>query len=72
MTLAAEELVKDCDFLYNPQEYLIRNHIIVDLSTVIIATPYNPTRSIRGGTWSTINYAEKMKRDTRILYRGDM
>lgn len=45
------------DDISSPKPYLERNHNIVDLSTVLIATPKEFDEVTRSGTWATIRYA---------------
>jgi hypothetical protein len=44
---------------YAPKEYIERNHNIVDLCNLLIATPRSKDEEIRSGTWATIRYARK-------------
>ncbi len=48
------------------RDYLVRNHLIVQLSDCMIATPSGP-EVLRSGTWATIRYARKMKRPLCII-----
>ena len=47
--------------------YLVRNKHIVDESEWLIATPKEDTNQLRSGTWSTVRYAMKKKRDVTII-----
>ena len=47
--------------------YLKRNHRIVDMCELIVATPKEFTHTIRSGTWATIRYAWKTKKDSVIV-----
>lgn len=48
------------------EDYLVRNHHIVDECELLIATPGGPEK-LRSGTWATIRYAKKIGRDTAII-----
>lgn len=48
-------------------EPLKRNKLIVDNCEKLIATPKEFEHSIRSGTWSTIRYAWKIKREVLII-----
>jgi hypothetical protein len=52
---------------YPIDTYLKRNHRIVDQCSYIVATPKEFVHSIRSGTWSTIRYAWKSKKDIIII-----
>lgn len=57
-----------------PFPYLTRNKHIVDSVPLILACPKEHKMSIRSGTWSTIRYAWKLKKDVIIIppiERGD-
>ena len=49
------------------EEYLVRNHIIVDMSDVLIATPQTLKEIMRSGTWSTWRYAKKNGKETYLI-----
>lgn len=51
-----------------PMGYIARNHGIVDVSDILIATPGEMHEVQRSGTWATIRYALKCKRPVFILY----
>lgn len=54
-----------------PLPYLIRNHIIVDCCEVLLAAPKEleePTPGRGQGTWSTVRYARRTRRDLRIIW----
>lgn len=57
----------DADIIHPSQTHFKRNRDIVDRCDILIATPYNNIQ--RGGTWYTINYAEKLDKPTLILTR---
>ena len=48
--------------------FLIRDHDIVDVSDVLIATPAQKNKVIRSGTWATIRYGIKTKNIVVIIY----
>lgn len=52
---------------FTKDEYLARNKKIVDHSQWMIACPKEHQHSIRSGTWSTIRYAWKIKKDLTII-----
>lgn len=58
----------EADQVLPPKEYLARNHDIVNCSQVLIACPKESQEVVRSGTWSTIRYARKMKKDIIIIY----
>jgi len=47
-----------------------RNRAIVDISTVMIATPFEDTEQKFGGTWKTIGMARKVSRPLAIVFRS--
>lgn len=49
------------------EAYLERNKRIVDSVSLMIATPKEFTHTVRSGTWSTIRYAWKNKKDIIII-----
>lgn len=50
-----------------PDEYLERNKRIVDDVEWMIAAPKEHKHTVRSGTWSTIRYAWKTKREITII-----
>jgi hypothetical protein len=52
---------------YPVDDFLKRNKRIVDMCDVIIATPKEFRHTIRSGTWATIRYAWKTKKDSIII-----
>lgn len=50
-----------------PREYMSRNHRIVDISGVLIATPAEAQEILRSGTWATIRYARKVRTPRGII-----
>lgn len=47
------------DEVRDPEDYLDRNHNIVDECDELIATPKQEDEVLRSGTWATIRYAKK-------------
>lgn len=56
------------DIYYSPNDYLTRNHQIVDLCDVLIATPGEYQERIRSGTWATIRYARRQMKKIITLF----
>lgn len=56
------------DIIHAPKHPLERNRDIVDLSAIMIATPYTMQEVIRSGTWTTIRYARKLERELCIIF----
>jgi len=54
--------------ILDPKEYIARNHDIVNAVDLMIATPAEFDEQLRSGTWATIRYAKKIKRDLVIIY----
>lgn len=52
----------------DPKDYLKRNHDIVDESHLMIACPGQKNEILRSGTWATIRYAKKTKKDLMMIY----
>jgi hypothetical protein len=47
------------DSIYPPKPYLERNHHLVSITDVLIATPAQYHEKLRSGTWATVRYARK-------------
>ena len=58
----------DADEQCPAKEYLERNRDIVNVSSNMIATPKQFEEQLRSGTWATIRYARKMKKNLTIIY----
>lgn len=56
------------DLSLSPKDYLTRNHDIVDVSDVVIATPLSKEK-LHSGTWSTVRYARKKDKKINIFTR---
>lgn len=52
----------------SPREYISRNHNIVDISHILIATPREMKEKQRSGTWATIRYARKTGKTLGLIY----
>jgi hypothetical protein len=50
------------------QEYMVRNHEIVDVCSVLIATPATGQEVQRSGTWATVRYARKIGTPLVIIW----
>lgn len=55
------------DVILPEKDYLVRNRDIVNVSTEMVATPYERIEQLRSGTWSTIRYARKNNRKLHLL-----
>lgn len=51
----------------DPAPYLDRNKAIVDGSRVLLAAPGSEEEQPRGGTWSTVRYARKIRVPTIVV-----
>ena len=51
----------------NPKDYIDRNKDIVDSSDILIAIPSTLDEKLRSGTWSTIRYARKQKKQVIVI-----
>lgn len=49
--------------------YLERDRDIVDRCDIFLATPREDTNQIRSGTWYTVRYAKKQKKQVFIIFR---
>jgi predicted Rossmann fold nucleotide-binding protein DprA/Smf involved in DNA uptake len=50
-----------------PSPFLERNHRIVNLCNVLIATPEYHVEQLRSGTWATIRYARQQQKQIIII-----
>lgn len=57
------------DVIWPEDEYLARNHDIVNATRELIAAPKSDREELRSGTWATIRYASRMGKVVRILSR---
>jgi len=53
---------------YKARQPLDRNHDIVNVCDILIATPLQEYEVHRSGTWATIRYARKKDKDHIIIY----
>lgn len=58
----------DADEILPAKEYLERNKDIVNFSKVLIACPGQFEEVVRSGTWATIRYARKAKKNIIIIF----
>lgn len=56
-----------CDEVRAAEPYLDRNRRIVEETEVLLATPKEPMEALRSGTWATVRYARKLKRNILII-----
>jgi hypothetical protein len=56
------------NFILEPKDYLDRNKDIVNASEILIATPKENDEQLRSGTWSTIRYCKKQKKQAFIIF----
>jgi hypothetical protein len=54
--------------ILNPKPYIRRNHDIVDASEILIAFPSTKKEIQRSGTWATVRYARKQKKQVILIY----
>lgn len=47
--------------LEDPLDYLVRDKMIVDQCTIIIAAPRSLEEELRSGTWATVRYTRKVR-----------
>lgn len=60
-----------CDILLAKNDYLSRNHDIVDYTDILIATPDCKER-LHSGTWSTVRYARKKDKKVYIFNKNGL
>jgi hypothetical protein len=53
--------------IWEPKEYLVRNHDIVNCSNIMIACPKEAHEVLRSGTWATIRFANKFPEKDKYL-----
>jgi len=56
------------DVMLEPDEYIKRNHDIVDACDILIATPKENEEVLRSGTWATIRYGKKTGKKVIIIF----
>jgi len=67
--ITSKYILDYCHSMKTPKEYLDRNKDIVDETDLLIAAPLKlENENPRSGTWSTIRYAKKMKKNITILF----
>lgn len=54
--------------MYEPLDYLARNHAIVKASSLMIACPGSLMEVLRSGTWATIRHAKAVGKPLLIIY----
>ncbi len=61
------------DEIEEPEDYLDRNHTIVDMTQGLVGCPHESKEIQRSGTWATIRYARNKARPVLvILPSGDI
>lgn len=56
------------DTVLPAKDYIIRNHDIVDSSSVLFATPNSLEETLRSGTWATVRYAKRIGQKVVVVY----
>jgi hypothetical protein len=56
------------DVVHTPKAPLDRNRDIVDAAAVLIAAPKEMTETLRSGTWATVRYARKQRKQVWIVW----
>lgn len=51
-----------------PDEYLKRNHAIVEAAQGMFAAPKGSKEELRSGTWATVRYARKLEKPLIMLF----
>ena len=51
-----------------PEDYIVRNHAIVNAAVRLVACPAQDYEVRRSGTWATIRYAKKQKKSIWIVW----
>lgn len=50
-----------------PAPYIVRDHAIVDEVQFLIGCPRKDIEELRSGTWATIRYARKQRRNLNCI-----
>jgi len=50
-----------------PRPYIIRDHAMVDAVDVLLATPATRREVLHSGTWATVRYAKKIRRELHVF-----
>lgn len=53
-------------------DYATRNENIVEASDVLLACPKSSSEELRSGTWSTVRYAKKQRKEIIVIYPDGM
>lgn len=51
-----------------PDDFIVRNHHIVDDTEMLVAAPGSECEDLRSGTWATVRYARKLRRPIAIIW----
>lgn len=59
---------RGADVTVDVQDYIDRNHDIVDMSEILVAAPSGPEAAQpRSGTWATVQYALRKARQVHVV-----
>jgi hypothetical protein len=58
---------KNASIIRSTRPNLIRNREIVDACELLLATPLQTSEIVRSGTWSTIRYAQRVRRQKYVI-----
>ncbi len=67
--ISSKRAFKQGDVIYEVDEYLKRNRIIVNSTDWLVGAPKNDIDELRSGTCSTIRYAKKHSKPNSVLSR---
>jgi hypothetical protein len=56
-----------CDRDEDPQDPLVRNDMMADACTYMVATPAQAKEAVRPGTWATVRYALKYGKPVLVI-----
>ena len=56
------------DVMLPEDDYLVRDHKMVDAADFVVGVPKDFHEELRSGTWATLRYAKKIKRNHMIIW----